>query len=112
MGCCSSVQYSTVQYSEIAVSRKPFGIGDIYIYTFLLRMTDTVSSQNIDLSCWDTLYVIDHEAGSKPKRNVGGGSESYYFLRGEHKNYPPLKVPRQCPPVLLVEVHLTEGNAL
>ena len=24
--------------------------------SFLLRMTDTVTSQNIDLSSWDTLY--------------------------------------------------------
>jgi hypothetical protein len=28
----------------------------MYIYTFLLRMTDTVTSQNIDVSSWDTLY--------------------------------------------------------
>jgi hypothetical protein len=42
-------------YSEIALSRKPFGIGHMYIYTFLLRMTDTMTSQNIDLSSWDTL---------------------------------------------------------
>jgi hypothetical protein len=34
-------------YSEIAVSRKPFGIGHMYIYNFLLRMTDTMTSQNI-----------------------------------------------------------------
>jgi hypothetical protein len=44
-------------YSEIALSRKPFGIGHMYIYTFLLRMTDTMTSQNIDLSCWVILYV-------------------------------------------------------
>jgi hypothetical protein len=37
-------------YSEIALSRKPFGIGHMYIYGFLLGMTDTVTSQNIDLS--------------------------------------------------------------
>jgi hypothetical protein len=43
-------------YSEIAVSRKPFGIGHMYIYTFLLRMTDTMTSHNIDLSSWDILY--------------------------------------------------------
>jgi hypothetical protein len=28
----------------------------MYIYTFLLGMTDTMTSQNIDLSSWDTLY--------------------------------------------------------
>jgi hypothetical protein len=44
-------------YSEIALSRKPFGIGYIYIYNFLLRMTDTMTSQNIDLSSSDMLYM-------------------------------------------------------
>jgi hypothetical protein len=44
-------------YSEIALSRKPFGIRHMHIYTFLLRMTDTMPSQNIDLSSWDTLYI-------------------------------------------------------
>jgi hypothetical protein len=34
--------------SEIAVSRKPFGIGHMCIYKFLLRMTDTMTSQTID----------------------------------------------------------------
>jgi len=28
----------------------------LYIYTFLLRMTDTMIYQNIDISSWDTLY--------------------------------------------------------
>jgi hypothetical protein len=46
----------SVLYSEMALSRKPFGIGHMYIYNFLLRMTDTVTSQNTDLSSWDTLY--------------------------------------------------------
>jgi hypothetical protein len=49
--------YSTVLYSEIALSRKPFGIRHMYIYMFLLRMTDTVTAQSSDLSSWDTLYV-------------------------------------------------------
>jgi hypothetical protein len=44
-------------YSEIALSRKLFGIGHMYIYTFLIRMTDTMNSQNTDLSSWDTLYM-------------------------------------------------------
>jgi hypothetical protein len=45
-------------YSEIAVSRKAFGIGHMYIYSFLLRMTDTVTSQNIDISSWDTCITF------------------------------------------------------
>jgi len=30
----------------------------MYIYTILLRMTDTMTSQNIDLSSWDILYNV------------------------------------------------------
>jgi hypothetical protein len=41
--------------SEIALSWKPFRIGHMYTYTFLL----TVTSQNIDLSSWDILYSIE-----------------------------------------------------
>jgi hypothetical protein len=44
-------------YSEIALSRKPFGIGHMYVYTFLFRMTDTMTYQNNDLSSCDTLYI-------------------------------------------------------
>jgi hypothetical protein len=43
-------------YSEIALPRKPFGIGHHVHIHFLLRMADTMSSQNIDPSSWDTLY--------------------------------------------------------
>jgi hypothetical protein len=39
----------SVLHSEIAVCRKAFGIGHLYIYIFLLRMTDTVTYRNIDL---------------------------------------------------------------
>jgi hypothetical protein len=44
-------------YSQMALSRKPFGMGHMFIQTFLLRMTDTMTSQNVDLSSWDTLYI-------------------------------------------------------
>jgi hypothetical protein len=44
-------------YIYMALSRKPFGIGNMYIYTFLLRMTDSVTYQNIDRSLWDILYI-------------------------------------------------------
>jgi hypothetical protein len=43
-------------HSEIALSRKPFGIWHMYIYILLLRMTDNMTSKNIDLSSWDTVY--------------------------------------------------------
>jgi hypothetical protein len=33
-------------------------ITEIVLYTFLLRMTDTVTSQNIDLSSWVILYFL------------------------------------------------------
>jgi hypothetical protein len=42
-------------YNEIAHLGNPFGIGYMYIYTFFLRVTDTMTSQNIDLSSWDIL---------------------------------------------------------
>jgi hypothetical protein len=49
---------SKILYSEIALSWKPFGIGQMYIHTFLLRMTDAMTSHNTDNSSWDTLYAI------------------------------------------------------
>jgi hypothetical protein len=48
-------------YSEIALSRKPFRIGHMYIHNFFLRMTDTVAFQNIDLCSWDTLYISEYK---------------------------------------------------
>jgi hypothetical protein len=47
----------SVLYSEIALSRNPIGLGHIHIHTFLLKITDIVASQNIDLSSWDILYI-------------------------------------------------------
>jgi hypothetical protein len=44
-------------YSEIALSQKSFGIGHMYMKTFLLRIADTMTSQIIDLFSWDTLYI-------------------------------------------------------
>jgi hypothetical protein len=41
----------------MALSRKPFGIGHMFISSFLLRMTDTMTYQNIYLSSWDTLCM-------------------------------------------------------
>jgi hypothetical protein len=37
----------------------------MYIYTFLLGMTDVMTSQKIDFSSWDTLYK--QEAPAKPR---------------------------------------------
>jgi hypothetical protein len=50
---------SKLQYSEIALSQKSFRIGHMYIYTFLLRMSDTVASEIIQfvvtvaMNCWE-----------------------------------------------------------
>lgn len=46
-----------VLYSETALSREPFGIEHAYIHTFLLTITDTMTSQNTDQSSWDTLNI-------------------------------------------------------
>jgi hypothetical protein len=51
-----SAHLDLLLYGEIALSRKLFEIGYVYIYTFLLRLADTMTSRNIDLSSWDTLY--------------------------------------------------------
>jgi hypothetical protein len=53
-------------YSAIALSRKPFGIGHMYIYTYLLRMTDTMTFQNIDLSLYIYFLILEDEQ-QKPK---------------------------------------------
>jgi hypothetical protein len=39
----------------------------MYIYTFLLRMADTVSFQNIDLSSWDTLYMYRYRVTTEAR---------------------------------------------
>jgi hypothetical protein len=51
----------SVLHSEIPLFRKPPRIGHKYIYTFLLRMTDTMTSQNIDLPSWDTCITAYRE---------------------------------------------------
>jgi hypothetical protein len=55
---------SSVLYSEIAQSRKPFGREHMYIYTFLLRMADTMTSQNIYIFSCNTLCKLLCEAFS------------------------------------------------
>jgi hypothetical protein len=54
-----------VLYSEIALSGKPFGIGHTYIYTYLLRMTDTVTSQNINLPSGTFCIFINGDSCSE-----------------------------------------------
>jgi hypothetical protein len=44
--------------SEMALPWKLVRTGHTYIYTFLLRMTNTMTFQNTDLSSWDTLYRL------------------------------------------------------
>jgi hypothetical protein len=46
------------QTTKMALTRKPFGIGHMFLYSFLFRMTDTMTSQNIVLSSWDTLMSL------------------------------------------------------
>jgi hypothetical protein len=69
-------------YSEIALSRKPFEIGHMYTYTFLLRMTDTVTSQNTVRSSWDTLY-IDHATVNARELEI---NETAFCTRRHTKN--------------------------
>jgi hypothetical protein len=53
----ASLYRNNVLYSEIALSREHFGIRHMYVYSFLLRMTDTMTCQSTVLSSWDTLYA-------------------------------------------------------
>jgi hypothetical protein len=52
---CVARLYS-VRYSEIALSQKPLAKGHVYIYSFLLRMTVTMTYQYTDISSWDNVY--------------------------------------------------------
>jgi hypothetical protein len=61
------------QTTKKALSRKPFGIGHMFTWSFLLRMTDTMTSHNIVLSSWDTLYILFYVA-TAPR---GPGSPHY-----------------------------------
>ena len=72
-------------YSETALSRKPFGIGNMYLQSFSLRMANTMISQNIDLSSWDTLYIRNHSptnTASHPKR-----PEFFFSIIPYHSEY-------------------------
>jgi hypothetical protein len=44
----------------------------MYVYTFLLRMTDTMISQNIDLSFWDMEYI--QAATERCRKTLGTSS--------------------------------------
>jgi hypothetical protein len=46
----------SVLYNETVLSRKP-NRTHVHIYTCLLRMTDTMTTENMDLSSWDILYI-------------------------------------------------------
>jgi hypothetical protein len=74
---------------------------------------------------WENLYmetllrwkskVMKHqeeEEREKAEEKVGGEGSKKHILRGGEKHFLGLKVPRQCPLVLLVEVCLRGGNAL
>jgi hypothetical protein len=60
-------------FSETALSRKPFGIGHMYIYTFSLRITDTVTSKNIDLSYWDICIYLQQVSNEDENLQINVG---------------------------------------
>jgi hypothetical protein len=67
---------------------QPFGIGHMYVCTFLLRMTDTVTSRNTDPFSWDTcIYdrVTGPSYGTRPAeydaiQTVSKSSENTKYL--------------------------------
>lgn len=48
---------SKLLVSEISLFRQPFAVGHVYMYSALLRMSNTMTSQNSDISSCDTLYI-------------------------------------------------------
>jgi hypothetical protein len=63
MACCLSecvLTFFMRSDTFIASARNPFGIGHMYIYNVLPRMTDKIISQNICLSSWDILHACMH----------------------------------------------------
>jgi regulator of sirC expression with transglutaminase-like and TPR domain len=56
----------------------------MHIYTFLLRMTNTTASQNIDLSSWDILYrQATRRVIMRPKER--GGYEDRSLIQANGK---------------------------
>jgi hypothetical protein len=62
-------------------NREPFGIEHMFIYTSLLRMTGTMTSQIIDLSSLDILYYIAVQYG----HNMTLGWEFEVAVGNSHK---------------------------
>jgi hypothetical protein len=56
------------------------------MYTFLLRNADTVTSQNTDLTSWDTLYIV---LLYKPETAVARDiTESHATTQHRHDSLP------------------------
>jgi hypothetical protein len=68
----------------MALSRKPFGIGHMYIHIFLLRMTDTITSQSINLSSWTPCIMERHGLEITSTRGLIG------LFRCDRKERDPL----------------------
>jgi hypothetical protein len=68
-------------YSETTLSRKPFGIGQMYKYTFLFTMAYSMTSQNIDHSSWDALYIHIYIQVEEILKNTSSYSEILKFIR-------------------------------
>jgi hypothetical protein len=102
----------TVLYSEIALSRKPFGIEHMYKYIFLFSMTDTMISQNIDLSSWDILYNSNTSEyailpSCSPLYGYGGFGEACCF----HIQSQNLNMAVACSSILRIFFSLTSRPA-
>jgi hypothetical protein len=52
-----------VLHSKTALSGKPFGMDTCTYTVSLLRMTDTLTSYNINLSSWAILYTCNLRGG-------------------------------------------------
>jgi hypothetical protein len=60
----------------------------MYIYIFLLRMTDTMTSQNTDLSFWNILYTFPTNISGK----IHDGNLHCPHSKDEYLGNPPVSV--------------------
>lgn len=59
-------------YIEIALSRKPFGIEHMHVNTFLLRMADTMTFQDIDFPPWGHSVYVQNTATANGSQSING----------------------------------------
>jgi hypothetical protein len=84
----------------------------------MLQRTQKLKNPTFQPTIYTSIYIYSAAIITltvrilKRERERRGGSQRHYIWGGGRITFPALKVPRQCPPVLLVEVRLRESKAL